>query len=90
MSAMKGMTLHALQDMRISGIKFMAFRDKNIRQSVEKGKMPGITKICAWCGKSLGSLPDQATLKISHGICLSCAEGFLLKSDLETRHIHRG
>ncbi len=67
----------------------MAFRDKKIKPQVEKEKMIGIAKICAWCGKSLGSLPDQVTRKISHGICLSCAEGFLLKSGLDSRRIFR-
>jgi hypothetical protein len=87
MNAMKTMTLHTLRDTRIFGTKNMAFRDKKIRQYGEKEKITGITKICAWCGKSLASLPDQATKHISHGICLACAEGFFLKSGLDTRRI---
>ncbi len=87
MRTVNALTLQVLQDRKISEIKYMAFRDQKIKRLVAEDKMIGMTKICAWCGKSLGSRPDQVTKKISHGICLSCARGFLLKSHLDTRHI---
>lgn len=83
------MMQQALEDMRISGTRRMAFREKKIRQVGGKEKIIGIKKVCAWCGKLLENLPDQTAMPISHGICLSCAEGFLLKSGIDTRLILR-
>jgi hypothetical protein len=61
----------------------MAFKEYKRKKHRPKENPPGMQRVCAWCGKSLPGLPHQATKHISHGICLPCAEGFLLESGLD-------
>ncbi|HMO54458.1 MAG TPA: hypothetical protein PJ994_08145 [Tepidiformaceae bacterium] len=38
--------------------------------------------ICAWCSTTLSEPPD-ASERTSHGVCVSCAEGFLKRLPID-------
>jgi hypothetical protein len=42
---------------------------------IGKGKVSMITRVCAWCKKLLGNIPDEKS-GISHGCCESCRKAY--------------
>ena len=39
-------------------------------------------RVCAWCGRSLDDIPEQAGREVTHGLCPACRERFFARAEI--------